>query len=224
MLSKADHEAIAEAVGKAEQGTSGEILCVLARRVSNYRETPLAWGVAAALLLPPIGLALGIRVELGADQDWTGGLIGTNQAVGLALSAYAIAQVVIFAVVSTLVAVLRPLKLVLTPAVIKHRRVRQAARAQLAAARLLGSEIGASVVIYACLEDRTVVVAGDEKIHAKVQDDVWISAVKAVQAGVARGEPASGFVDAVELCGVLMARHFPPDGAPHRLANDILEV
>jgi putative membrane protein len=224
MLSKADHDAVADAVRRAETGTSGEILCVLAQSVSNYRETPLAWATIAALVLPPIALALGLKPAVGSGSAWDGAGLATEGAVRLALGGYAVAQMAIFAVVALTIAGLGPVKRALTPGVIKHRRVRQAALAQLRAARLLGSDIGATVVIFASIEDRIVAVLGDEAIHAKVGDEAWAKAVAAVQDGVRRGAPAQGFIDAVDLCGAVLAEHFPPSGAPHHLADGLLEV
>lgn len=222
MLTKADHEAIAEAVRQAETATSGEILCVLATKVSNYRETPLAWGVGAALLLPPIALGLGLRLSPAAG--WDGGAGGVDAAVHAALIGYALAQIAVFAVVALIIAAFRPVKLAITPGVLKHRRVRQAAMAQLMATRLLGSQIGAAVVIFASLEDRMVAVVADEAIHQKVGDEAWDKAVAAVQDGVRRGAPAAGFIDAVNLCGALLAQHFPADGKHRHLADGLLEL
>ena len=93
MLTKADHDKIADAVRKAEAGTSGEILCVLAQSVSNYRETPLAWGAGAALLLPPIVLALGVRLAPDAATGWDAGAGGLDAAVRTVLSGYALLQI-----------------------------------------------------------------------------------------------------------------------------------
>ena len=224
MLSKADHETIAAAVRKAEAKTSGEILCVLAHKVSNYRETPLAWAAAAALLLPPLGLAIGTHWLPASAANWDAGASGADNAVRLALSGYALAQIVVFALVALAIAAFRPLKLALTPAALKHRRVRQAAMAQLMATRLLGSQIGAAVVIFASLEDRMVAVVADEAIHRKVEDKAWDQAVALVLDGVKRGAPKEGFIDAVSLCGDLLAKHFPSEGAPNHLADGLLEL
>jgi putative membrane protein len=223
MLTKADHDAIAQAVRQAEIGTSGEILCVLARRVSNYRETPLAWGAGAALLLPPIVLALGARFGPFAPSGWDAGAGGAG-AIVRALSAYALGQIVVFALTALIIAAVRPIKLALTPGLLKHRRVRQAAMSQLMATRLLGSQIGAAVVIFASLEDRMVAVVADEAIHLKVGDQAWDKAVATVLDGVRRGAPAAGFIDAVNLCGGLLAEHFPPEAAAHHLADGVLEL
>lgn len=223
MLTKADHEQIAAAVAKADAGTSGEILCVLAQKVSNYREVPLAWGVGAALLLPPLGVALGLQHGLGG-AGWEAPPTGTDGAVRMILGGYALAQVVIFALVALIIAAVRPVKLALTPSVLKHRRVRQAALGQLMATRLLGSEIGAAVVVFVSLEDRMVAVVADEAIHAKVGDQAWDKAVAAVQDGVGQGQPAAGFIRAVELCGALLAEHFPAGGSGRHLKDGLLEI
>jgi len=58
MLTPEDHRRIEAAVARAEDGTSGDIFCVLAGEVSSYREVPIAWGAAAALLIPPAVMAV----------------------------------------------------------------------------------------------------------------------------------------------------------------------
>lgn len=224
MLTKADHDKIAAAVRQAEAATSGEILCVLAGKVSNYRETPLAWGAGAALLLPPMAVMVGIHSAPAAAQGWDTGAWEGNAMVGAALTGYASVQILVFALVALLIAAVRPVKLALTPGLLKHRRVRQAAMAQLMAARLLGSQIGAAVVIFASLEDRMVAVVADEAIHEKVGDPAWDKAVAAVQEGIRQGGAADGFVEAINLCGGLLAEHFPSLGSPHHLADGLLEL
>jgi putative membrane protein len=59
-----DQARIAEAVAAAEKTTAGEIFCVLAPEVSDYRETPLVWAAAAALILPGAALFAGLRPDL----------------------------------------------------------------------------------------------------------------------------------------------------------------
>jgi putative membrane protein len=72
MLNQADHDKISAAVTRAEATTSGEILCVLSHQVSNYRETPLAWAAAAAMILPALAAAFGMHPWLlsQAGGDW----------------------------------------------------------------------------------------------------------------------------------------------------------
>ena len=73
MLSKSDHTRIAQAITQAESKTSGEIFCVLTHEVSRYREVPLAWAAAAALLVPPLLALAGLHRLALADifSSWT---------------------------------------------------------------------------------------------------------------------------------------------------------
>ena len=47
MLTQSDRARIEAAIKAAEAGTTGEIYCVVAGESSDYRETPLAWVIAA---------------------------------------------------------------------------------------------------------------------------------------------------------------------------------
>ena len=51
-LTTDDFERIAEAIRRAEEKTSGEIVCVLARRSSDYAFVPPLWGAFIALASP----------------------------------------------------------------------------------------------------------------------------------------------------------------------------
>ena len=214
MLSEADHARIASAVSAAEAGTTGEIVCILAREVSTYREVPLAWAAAAALLLPPLALLCGLRPEALTPwaRDWTTAT-GPGLPPARLLEAYGLLQVVLFAVVAGLVSV--PLvRRWLTPTSLKRRRVHRAALQQFLATGLHASEGRTGVVIFAAQEDRRVELLADDAIHAAVGDTVWNASVAAVQDGMKRGRPADGFVRAVELCGEALTTHFPSQG-PH---------
>ena len=74
-LTSDEHARISAAIKSAEANTSGEIFCVIARRVSSYQDVGLAWAAAAAFILP---LAL---VPLGFDPVWLPGLADTWEPV-----------------------------------------------------------------------------------------------------------------------------------------------
>jgi hypothetical protein len=59
---------IGDAIAAAEANTSGEIFCVLARRVSSYRDISLGWAAGAAMLLPLGLIPLG-PIPLGQLQS-----------------------------------------------------------------------------------------------------------------------------------------------------------
>jgi putative membrane protein len=223
MLSPADHDRIAAAVAAAEARTSGEILCVLSHKVSDYREVPLAWAAAVALILPPILMALGLHSWLISDTggDWVAtNATSLDASIGLALTSYAIVQIVIFAAVAVALSAAAPLRLALTPKSLKTQRVRQAALHHLAATGLLGA--GGAVVIFAAEAERMVTVVADEALHLKAGDAAWDAAVAAVLSGIRSHDPASGFIAAIEVCGGYLAAHFPADGTRHNAVSDRL--
>ena len=226
MITEADQKEIMAAVAKAEAGTDGEIVCVMARQVSAYPEVSLAAGAAAALIGPPVIMALGVHPVDVLHQvmaastsvvGWAGVGLSKDAETTMILDGYAILQAVLFTV-AALLASIPGIRHVLTPSSLKKSRVHKAAWAQFAATGLHTTDGRTGVVIFASLDDRIVEILADEGIHAKVGDKVWDAAVKAVQDGMKAKSPAKGFVKAVEICGAALAEHFPSTGP---LANDL---
>ncbi|MHB8285150.1 MAG: TPM domain-containing protein [Caulobacteraceae bacterium] len=211
MLSQADHRKIDQAVRTAEARTSGEIVCILADEVSNYREVPLAIAAGVALLAPLVALMLGHHPWLGwpGSSDWiTSQTDAVNAAINGALQGYGLFQVVLFAVVAGVVA-WPPLRRILTPGTLKQHRVHRAAMQQFLATGLHANPGRTGVVIFAAQKDRRVELLADDAIHAAVGDIAWNAAVKAVQDGMRRNDPTAGFIQAVDICGDALAAHFP---------------
>lgn len=223
LVSKADHERIAEAVAKAESSANGEIVCVLARRSSDYRETPLVWACAAALVLP---LAL---IPLGFNPTWLpflGDSWVENGATDAAtvLIAYAVAQGAVLLAMLGLCSI-PVVRRLLTPASVRRHRVHEAALEQFMTRglHLDGGRVG--VLVYASLAERQVQILADRTIGAKVDQSIWKDAVAALTGGLKARKPGDGFVAAVEICGRVMAEHFPATGEnPNDLSNDLVEI
>ena len=225
MLSEADHDRISAAVAKAESATSGEILCVLQHKVSDYREIPLAWAAFASLVIPFLLTMFGVAPWLTSQDggDWVAtNAVNLSVALDRAIMMYALVQLGIFVVVAVAVATIRPLKLLLTPKGLQRRRVTRAALHHLKAAHLVADE--GVVVIFASDQERIVTVVADEALHLKAGDAAWDGAVTAVLGGIKAGDPTSGFVSAIQLCGAYLAEHFPLSG-PRRngLSDRLLE-
>jgi putative membrane protein len=228
MLSSLDEDRIAAAVDKAETGTSGEIICVLAGEVSKYREVPLAWAAAVALAIPPIALAFGVHpLAAAADSGlWLSPEAGALESqLALALGLYAILQVALF-VATFFVVHIPAVRRRLTPRSLKRHRVAQAAHRQFAAiaAHAEGSDTG--VMIFVAVDDRQVQVLAERALHQKADEDAWSRAAQAIGKAMKAGhDPTAGIIEAVEICGAALAAHFPADG-PHRqiFSNRPIEV
>lgn len=203
---------IGDAIAEAEAKTSGEIFCVLARRVSSYRDISLGWAAAAALLLP-LGL-----IPFGFDPAWIPGmgdgwqaahLSSTDVVVGQSLAAYALIQSAVF-LTAFLVTSIPGVRRFVTPRSVRRARVRRAAMEQFLAHGLHITRERTGVLIFAALADHQVEVVADEGIHSKVDQAIWADAVEALVTGMKRNDPAAGFEAAIGLCGGVLAEHFPP--------------
>lgn len=223
MMDVADRRRIADAVAAAEAGTSGEIVCVLAQECSRYRETPLAWAAALALLVPPALAPFGLWPLGWPGGGWTSALAAPS--VREAVEVYALAQVALFVAVWGLVSI-PAVRRVLTPGWLKTHRVRKTAAEQFLATGMSTDPRRTGVMILGSLHDRRVEVLAEAGIHAAVGDKVWSEAVAAVQAGFGRGDLAGGFVAAVEICGAALREHFPAERGshPNAVSDELIEI
>ena len=230
MLSKADHDRVHAAIAKAEQRTSGELFCVVARESGHYREVMFAWAAAVALLAPPLSLVLGLRPSffLAAvltllENGWVVAHVGSlNAEVATALIGYAVVQAALFVAVLA-IASLPPVRRLLTPAALKHAQVHARAMEQFAH-RLHATRAATGVLIYASLAERRVEIIADEAIHAKVAPRTWDRAVQAAVGEIRAGDVAAGLLAAIGLCGEALAEHCPPDGEHEASADDVAEI
>lgn len=221
-----DHERISAAIAAAETRTSGEIFCVIASRVSAYRDIRMGWAALAALLAP---MAL---IPLGFDPAWFPGVADSWEAahlaardvtIGRALTAYAVLQAAVF-VSMFLIVSLPGVRRLTTPLPVRRARVRRAAMKQFLAHGLHQTEDRTGVLIFACLADHQVEVVADKGIHEKVDSAVWGDAVATLTREMRAGRPAEGFEAAVTLSGEVLAAHFPPRPVNHNELPDRLIV
>jgi len=211
VLTQDDHRRIEAAVAEAEAGSSGDILVVLAGEVSSYRETPIAWGAAVALVVPPILLAasLGRLVTAVSGGGWTAAQAGALQPqIGAILTGYVVSQLVLFAATVLLVSA-PPVRRALTPRFLKRHRVKKAAFHHFAAAHAHAKDSDTGVLVFVALVDRQVQILADRAIHEKAGDAVWKAAAAAIQTGMRRPDPTSGILEAIGLCGAALKAHFP---------------
>ena len=228
MLNALDQDRIGTAVAKAEEGTSGEIVCVVAAEVSHYPEVALGWAAIAALVLPPLALVLGAHpLAMAADAGFwmaaQAGALEGEMILGLAL--YALVQTAIFILVFFLLEIPAVRRLA-TPTLLKKHKVVHAAQHQFAAisARAGGSDTG--VLIFVAVDDRQVVVLAEKALHEKADEAAWKAAADAVGAAMKGGhDPTAGIVRAIEICGEALHAHFPAqEGRGHVFSAKPVEI
>jgi putative membrane protein len=206
-----DQARIADAVAAAEKTTAGEIFCVLAPEVSDYRETPLVWAAAAALILPAAALFAGLRPDMLTRLfgGWTvGHAPATDAAILSALSVYIALQAVTF-IVAALVVSIPPIRRALTPGALKAARVKRAAMEQFMSHGLHLTRNRTGVLIFAALAEHRVEVIADEGIYKAAPNTVWDDVVADLIAGMKRARVADGFVAAVTRVGEILSTHVP---------------
>jgi putative membrane protein len=227
LLSIDEHQRIAAAVAAAEATTRGEIVCVVVDEVSRYGEVPIAWAVAATLLISPLLIAI---AALAHQFDYTFGgwaiahIAATQMAVQAALIAYAIFQsvlfVTIFAVVS-IPAVRRPL----TPAALKRGHVRARAMEHFFARNVQQTREQAGILLFVALKERRAELIADSGISDKVDQAAWEQVVADLTRSVRSNRSVDGFVTAITSCGHLLAMHFPPGlQDTNELPDDVIEA
>ncbi len=223
MLTQDDHRKIAAAIAQAEAQTAGEIYCIVTDEVSKYREVPIAWGAGAALLIPPAAILLGLRpFDLGAFGAGWNEAPNLGDAVTEALASYAVLQAVLFALVA-LVTAAPPVRRALTPAFLKRHRVTRIAQTHFLSTGMAQADHRTGVLIFASVKDRRVELLADAAIHAEVGDAAWDAAVAALVRGIRSADPATGFVEAIEICGRALAAHFPADGVRKAHGDGVVE-
>jgi putative membrane protein len=200
MIDDAARARISAAIAAAEARTSGEIVCLIARRASDWRMWPLAYAGALALAVPMVALAM----NTWAATPWSAATIYAVQlAVFLALSAAGLVPAV---------------RLAMVPKSARQARAHRAAVEQFAARGLTGTRQRTGVLIYVAVAERSAQIIADRGIYQKVGPEVWREAVDALTQAIRRGDPAAGFEAAIGAVGAVLAAHFP------RAATDVDEL
>jgi putative membrane protein len=202
MIPESDKARVAAAIRAAEQHTSGEIFCVIARHCSDYRLVPIAWAAAVALLVPPPLLLLG----------------------HLSPAVIYLLQLAVFLLASVLLSH-QAVRFRLVPRRARHARAHAEAMRQFLAQGIDKTERRTGVLIFASKAERYVEIVADAGINDKVDAGVWDNAVAALVAAIKDGRPGDGFVAAIEQCGAVLAAHFPPQALqPDELPDKLVEI
>jgi putative membrane protein len=214
-LSEDDRRKISGAIAAAEAKSNGEIVAVATRISDAYHDVALHWAVVVMILAlaasawRPDWLQFWYERLLG---DWL-----ADPTLGDLLTFLMVAAVLKFTVV-LLILKWMPLRLVLTPAATKHRRVRRRAVTVFKAAAERRTAGRTGVLIYLSMAERRAEIVADEAIMKVTDDHTWGEAMAALIAEVKHGRAGDGIVAAIERVGVVLAEHFP------RSAGDVNEI
>jgi putative membrane protein len=195
-FAKEQHEAVSAAIRAAEQRTSGQIVCVLARSSSAYAHVPILWSTLLALIVP---------WPLIYFTPWS-------------VQRIFLVQLVVFLLAALLFSWM-PLRLLLVPRAAQRARAHRAAVEQFVVRRVANTKNRTGILIYVSLAEHYVRIIADEGIAQKVQQAEWQAAVDTMVSHMRTGEVAAGFTAAIERCGAVLAAHAPPDGSDNELPD-----
>ena len=181
-------DAVARAVREAEQRTSGEIVPMVVDRSDNY---PGVRAASAALLAFAAGVAL-LGLELLDPWLWL-----PPVQLGVFVAGY-------FAFGR------RVLLRLLIPQRVREERVDRAAGLAFLEHGLVETRDRTGILLYVSLLEHRVEVLADRGINERVEPGTWDGVVRSVLQGIRERRAEEGIVDAIRLCGDILAPEFPP--------------
>lgn len=195
-----DYAAISEAITRAERKTCGEIVVVVAIASDGYRSFGVLWAALLALAVPmPLIFATKWPVEI-----------------------IYLLQLAVFFVCIVLFQ-WEGLRYALVPKAVKRARAHQRAVEQFLVQNMHTTEGRTGVLIYASFAERFAEVIADEGIYRKVPPSTWEDVVGELTNHLASGSTTEGFIRAIERCGKILAKHFPPGMAnKNELPNHLI--
>ena len=200
MLSPAERDRVEEAVRRAEAGTAGEIVVMIARQAGSYKSEPLLYGLFVALLVP------WLLVLLPA--------LSTPRILTL--------QAAVVALVMAAASFLGPHAV---PWRLRRLRARAAAAREFASRGMTDTRGRTGVLLYVAVAEHYAEVLGDVGIAQKVEEAEWRGVIEALVAAMGTGRRADAVVAAVERIGTILARHVPPDAEDRdELPNRVVVV
>jgi putative membrane protein len=128
-------------------------------------------------------------------------------------------QLVTF-VVAALLLCQKRVRVALMPRAARRAVANQVAMQQFRAYGVARTKGRTGILIFVSLAERYARIIADEGIAALVPQSEWQHAVDALTAHMREGRLADGFVAAIDLCGAVLAIHFPSNDAnPNELRN-----
>jgi putative membrane protein len=185
-VSEQDRARISTAIRAAEKKTSGEIVCVLAQSSSDVTALPILAAAIAALALPWLLVAL------------------TTMSVHRIL----VLQILAF-VALALVLCLPHVRVALVPRAARRAIAHRAAMEQFTIRGIARKKERTGILIFVSLAEHCARIIADVGIAGRVPQSEWQGAIDALVAHTKCGRIADGFIIAIDICGRVLATHFP---------------
>jgi putative membrane protein len=221
-LSDEDRRKVSAAIAAAEAGSNGEIVAVATPISDPYHDVALHWA-----LIPLFAVLAWAALRPTALVWWYNFLVGgwspdptMSQLFTLLMVFAALKFTVVLLILKWM-----PLRLLLTPAATKHRRVRRRAVTIFKAAAERRTVGRTGILIYLSMAERRAEIVADEAILKVTDDSTWGEAMAALITAVRDGRPGDGIVAAVERVGAVLAEKFPCSaGDTNEIPDKLIEL
>lgn len=221
-ISAADHARVSAAIAEAESRTDGEILAVTTDLSDRYHDVGLHWAVI--LLFGVIALFAALPELLASLFELLFGGWRPEPTLGELLTLLLILAALVFTA-ALLILRYMPLRLALTPAATRTRRVRRRAIEIFKAAAERRTVGRTGILIYLSLGEHRAEIIGDEAIARVAPPESWADEMEALLAEAREGRYADGIVAAVGKVGAVLAEHFPKSrGNPNEIPDKLIEL
>jgi putative membrane protein len=185
-ISVQDRKRISAAIRDAEQRTSGEIVCVLARASTDATALPLLVAALIAIVLPWPLVAL------------------TAMPVNLIL----LLQLLVFFGLGVVLCLPR-VRITLVPRAARRAMAHRVAMEQFMIRGVGRKAERTGVLIFVSLAEHYARIVADRGIADRVSQRQWQEAVDDLIAHTRDGRVADGFIAAIERCGKVLEENFP---------------
>ena len=201
MISEAEKLDVENAITKAENKTSAEIVAVIARASAGYYYIPFMWGALIALAAPwPL-------------IHWT----------WMPVQSIYIIQLAVFAGL-TLILHYPDLRYALVPRGVMRNRAHQRAMQQFFAQDIYTTTGHTGVLLFIAVAERYAEIVVDSDVHQKVPNEEWKMIIDQLTADIGHGRAVQGLIDSIGRIGEHLAAHFPPSAAKENLLPNHLVV
>lgn len=202
LISDQEQDRISAAIAAAEKATSGEIVCVVTMASASYAYVPPLIAAAIALIMPwPLIYLTWMPVQ----QIY-------------------LLQLLVFFLMGAVTA-WRPLRMALVPASVKTDRAHRRAVEQFVAQNLYTTAGRTGVLIFVSVAEHYAEIIADQHIYERVPKATWQSIVDGLTLRIGDGQPADGFIFAIEKAGALLAEHYLPGSIDsNELPNHLIVI
>lgn len=209
---------VSQAVKRAEEKTSGEIVVALAAESSDYSFWELFAALLASLLAAICALPLADKIR------------AFDEAINWTSSAWTLPAIYVFAAFFLvipfflLINAILPLDRLVIPKAIKEKAVNERAMRAFLECGVSSTRERAGILIFVSYLEKQARVLADEGIAKKIGPDLWRLIVLELSEEIGKKNTEAALCAAVQKCGDLLAQRFPADRTdnPDELDNGVV--